>query len=217
LKLKAVKPLTENQEKAFHSYFSDKNLLLYGCAGTGKTYIALHLGLTDVIRGLYKNIVLVRSAVGSRDIGFLPGTIAEKIALYEVPYKDMVADLCQRPGAYDLLKEKDVLSFMSTSFLRGITLDQSVIIIDEVQNMTDHEISSILTRVGEGSRVIICGDFRQNDLSINGKKNQESGMEQLLKTCQRMKSFDLIEFQIKDIVRSGFVREYIIARYFNEK
>ncbi len=215
LKLKHISPLTENQEKVFHEYFNRQNILMYGCAGTGKTYVGLYLALNDLVRGDVKNIVIVRSAVTSRDVGFLPGTLQEKMALYELPYKEMVGDLCQLPNAYEMLKSKDALEFMSTSFMRGLTFDDSVIIIDEVQNLTEHEISSVLTRVGKNSKVIICGDFRQNDLSINFKK-QVSGLDKLLEVCRRMKSFSLIEFQLGDIVRSGFVKEYIIARYLNE-
>lgn len=215
--LKSIKPITKNQEKAFHSFFSEKNLLLYGFAGTGKTYIGLYLALNELIKGNHRKICIVRSAVNSRDIGFLPGTIQEKIALYEVPYREMMKDLLERGDGYDLLKSKHTLEFMTTSFLRGITIDDAVIVVDEVQNMTDHEISSILTRVGQNCRVILCGDFMQDDLKINSRgKNQESGMEILLDTVKRMGCFDCIEFQIEDIVRSGFVKEYIIARHYSK-
>lgn len=215
LKLKNIKPLTDNQDKAFHAYFNGQNLLMYGTAGTGKTYIAMYLALNDVLKGLFDRVIVVRSAVASRDMGFLPGTLAEKLAMFEVPYREMIQDLCQAGNAYDLLKTKDSFEFISTSYLRGITLDNAIIVIDEVQNMTMHEIDSILTRVGENSKVIVCGDFNQNDLSI-GYKKQQSGMDDMVDILRKMKSFELIEFNIEDIVRSGFVREYLLAKYLNE-
>lgn len=211
--IKGVQPLTDNQEDAFHANGSGQNLLLYGVAGTGKTYLASYFALTDLSLGQCKRIIIVRSAVTTRDQGFLPGTLAEKMALYEAPYREVFAELCGgRRDVYDLLKKRDYLEFMSTSFIRGITFDDSLIIVDEVQNLTDHEISSVLTRVGKNSRVILCGDYRQNDLQMTGKKNQVSGMENLLKVARYMSSFSLVEFTIDDIVRSGFVKEYLIAR-----
>ena len=188
-------------------------MLLFGVAGTGKTFLASYFALTDLMLGHIKRIIIVRSAVTTRDQGFLPGSLAEKMALYEAPYREVFAELCGgRRDVYDLLKKRDYLEFMSTSFIRGITFDDALIIVDEVQNLTDHEISSVLTRVGKNTRVVLCGDYRQNDLQMTGKKNQISGMDNLLKIARYMSSFSMIEFTINDIVRSGFVKEYLIAR-----
>jgi phosphate starvation-inducible protein PhoH len=208
-----VSPLTETQDGAFHANGSGKNLFLYGVAGTGKTFLASYFALSDLCRGLAKRIIIVRSAVTTRDQGFLPGTLQEKMALYEAPYREIFAELCGgRRDVYDLLKKRDYLEFMSTSFIRGITFDDAIIIVDEVQNCTDHEINSILTRVGKNTRVILCGDHKQNDLKMTGKKNQESGIANLVQVAKSMRSFSLIEFTINDIVRSGFVKEYLITR-----
>jgi phosphate starvation-inducible protein PhoH len=208
-----ITPLTDNQEAAFHANGSAKNLVLYGVAGTGKTFLASYFALSDLVAGHAKRIIIVRSAVTTRDQGFLPGTLQEKMAMYEAPYREVFAELCGgRRDVYDVLKKKDYLEFMSTSFIRGVTFDDAIIIVDEIQNLTDHEVNSVLTRVGKNTRVILCGDTRQNDLKMTGKKNQETGMPGLLSVARAMNSFALVEFGVKDIVRSGFVKEYIITR-----
>lgn len=211
--LTEIKPLTDTQDTAFHANGSGQHLLLYGVAGTGKTFLASYFALSDLLVGNTKRIIIVRSAVTTRDQGFLPGTLQEKMAMYEAPYREIFAELCGgRRDVYDLLKKREYLEFMSTSFIRGITFDDAVIIVDEVQNCTDHEINSILTRVGKNTRVILCGDHRQDDLKMTGKKNQESGVQNLLKIAKAMPSFSMVEFNVRDIVRSGFVKEYIITR-----
>jgi phosphate starvation-inducible protein PhoH len=211
--IKDVLPLTDNQANAFHANGNGHNLVLYGVAGTGKTFLASYFALQDLKHGHVKRIIIVRSAVTTRDQGFLPGTLQEKMAMYEAPYREIFAELCGgRRDVYDLLKKREYLEFMSTSFIRGITFDDALIIVDESQNCTDHEINSILTRVGKNTRVILCGDHRQDDLKMTGKKNQTSGIDNLIRVANAMDSFSLVEFNVRDIVRSGFVKEYIITR-----
>lgn len=202
LDLQQIEPLTQNQLKAFES---ERNLVLHGVAGTGKTYISCYLAFDDMIKGYYDKLVIVRSAVSTRDIGFLPGNESEKASVYEEPYKDICIELFQRGDAYSLLKAKGLVHFMTTSFIRGVTLRNATIIVDECQNMSFHELDSIITRIGEGCRVIFCGDFRQADLAKNGLRD-------FIRVLKAMDSFDLIDFEIKDIVRSEFVKEYIIAK-----
>jgi phosphate starvation-inducible protein PhoH len=202
LELQEIEPLTQNQLRAFES---DKNMVLHGVAGTGKTFIACYFAFDDMIKGEYDKLVLIRSAVPTRDIGFLPGTEKEKASVYEEPYKDICIELFQRGDAYQILKTKALVHFMTTSFIRGVTLRNATIIIDECQNMSFHELDSIITRVGEGCRVIFCGDFRQADLSKNGLRD-------FIRVLKATEMFDIVDFEIHDIVRSSFVKNYIIAK-----
>ena len=202
LSLAEIEPLTRNQLKAFES---DKSLILHGIAGTGKTFISCYLAFDDMVKGVYNNLVIIRSAVPTRDIGFLPGTEKEKASVYEEPYKEIALELFQRGDAYEILKTKGLVHFMTTSFVRGITLKDAVIMVDECQNMSFHELDSIITRVGNNCRVIFCGDFRQSDLKTNG-------LESFMEILKSMGAFDFIDFEISDIVRSEFVKDYIIAK-----
>ena len=204
LELAEIETLTRNQLRAFES---DKNLVLHGCAGTGKTFISCYLAFDDMTKNQYEKLVIIRSAVPTRDIGFLPGTEKEKSSVYEEPYYDISIDLFARGDAYQILKTKRLVHFMTTSYIRGITLRDAVILIDECQNMSFHELDSIITRVGENCRVIFCGDFSQSDLKQNG-------MKEFFEILVSMNRFDFIEFGVEDIVRSGFVKEYIIAKEY---
>jgi phosphate starvation-inducible PhoH-like protein len=208
--LRKVVPLTPNQQKTFSAYEAGFNLVLHGSPGTGKTYISLYMALKSILEeSCFQKIVIIRSVVSSRDIGFLPGNIKEKIRIYEEPYREICDDLFGRGDGYEILKIKGLIEFTSTSFLRGLTYNNAVIILDEAQNLEQHEINTVMTRVGNNSKMIVCGDFKQTDLVRN---NQNSGLLQLLKIIKHMKSFSTIEFGLSDIVRSGFVREYLLAK-----
>lgn len=212
-----VKPITDNQKKAFDAYKKGKNLFLYGAAGTGKTFISLYLALQETLRNEtpYDTVFMVRSAVPTREIGFLPGDEEDKTALFQVPYQNMVKFMFEQPNEiafnnlYDKLKNQGSMMFLTTSFLRGITLDNAIIIVDECQNLTFHELDTIVTRVGQDSKIIFCGDFFQTDLL---KTSDKSGMVNFMKILEKMDSFENIEFTIGDIVRSGFVKEYLINK-----
>jgi phosphate starvation-inducible protein PhoH and related proteins len=208
LVLNEIEPLTQNQLRAFES---EKHLVLHGVAGTGKTFVACYLAYDDMTQGEYRQLVIIRSAVPTRDMGFLPGTEKEKSAVYEEPYRDIAVELFQRGDAYQILKQKGLVHFMTTSFIRGITLNNSIIFIDECQNMTFHELDSIITRVGKDCRIIFSGDFRQDD--FHNKRGEESGLSNFLNVLEHTGKFDMIDFQIKDIVRSDLVKDYIIAKH----
>ena len=212
-----IEPITENQKKLFESYSQDKHLVAYGTAGTGKTFISLYNALADILDETtpYEKIYLVRSLVSTREIGFLPGDHEDKADIYQIPYKNMVKYMFQMPTDADFemlygnLKAQETIKFWSTSFIRGTTLDNAIIIVDEFQNLNFHELDSIITRVGENSRIIFCGDASQTDLV---KTNDRNGIHDFLNILRKMPSFDIIEFGIDDIVRSGLVKEYIIAK-----
>ena len=212
-----IEPITDNQKKLFDSYTQDKHLVAYGTAGTGKTFISLYNALADILDETtpYEKIYLVRSLVSTREIGFLPGDHEDKADIYQIPYKNMVKYMFQMPSDADFemlygnLKAQDSIKFWSTSFIRGTTLDNAIIIVDEFQNLNFHELDSIITRVGENSRIIFCGDASQTDLV---KTNDRNGIHDFLNILRKMPSFDIIEFGIDDIVRSGLVKEYIIAK-----
>jgi phosphate starvation-inducible PhoH-like protein len=212
--MKQITPITDNQDRLFDSYNQGKNILAIGSAGTGKTYISLYLALKDVMaKNQYKEIIIIRSSVQSREQGHMPGDAKDKMAHFEAPYIDIVNDLFERGDAYQIMKQKNLIRFMSTSFIRGLTFDNALILVDECQNMRWDEIRTIMTRVGEGSKIMLCGDTKQDDLACSKNRLDVSGLRQFKRVIDKMGSncFDTIEFTVDDIVRSGLVREFIIA------
>ena len=217
-----VNPVTDNQKRAFQEYKNNKNLFLYGAAGTGKTFITLYLALQEVLRNetKYDCVYLVRSAVPTREIGFLPGDEEDKTALFQVPYQNMVKFMFEQPNEqafsilYDRLKNQGSMMFLTTSFLRGITLDNAIIIVDECQNLSFHELDTIITRVGMDSKIMFCGDVFQSDLV---KNSEREGLHHFMKILRGMDSFANIEFTLGDIVRSGMVKEYLNIKIKKEQ
>ena len=215
--LVAIKHITDNQKIVFDTWKKGKCQFLFGAAGTGKTFISLYLALKDVmdLKKPFNKVVLVRSLIPTREIGFLPGDEEDKAALYQVPYMNMVQFMYQMPNEqqfntlYDRLKGQGSLFFLSTSFLRGLTFDNSIIIVDECQNLNFHELDTIITRIGQDSKIVFCGDFDQTDLV---RQNERNGLHDFLRILGEMEEFNCLEFTIGDIVRSGFVRSYIINK-----
>ena len=209
--LRTIKPLTTNQQITFEAYRNGYNLMLHGYAGTGKTFCAMYLALEELLTGRsnYDKIVLIRSVVPSRDIGFLPGSIKDKIAVYEEPYKEICDDLFGRGDGFNILKMKGLVQFTTTSFLRGMTFNNAIVIVDETNNMTFQEIDTVMTRLGNESRVVLCGDYRQSDLT---KPHERTGIREFMAITKRINTFRHVEFEKEDIVRSGIVRDYIINK-----
>ena len=215
--LVTIKPITDNQKEIFSTWKKGLNQFLFGAAGTGKTFVSMYLALQEVmdLKKSADKVILVRSLIPTREIGFLPGDEEDKSALYQVPYRNMVQFMFEMPneqafnGLYDKLKSQGSLYFLSTSFLRGLTFDNSIIIVDECQNLNFHELDTIITRVGQDSKIMFCGDFGQTDLIKNNEKN---GLHDFMRILEEMKEFNCTEFTIGDIVRSGFVRSYLINK-----
>ena len=215
--MRDIEPLTDNQKKLFESYKNGKNLVAYGAAGTGKTFITLYNALQEVLDPStpYDKIYIVRSLVATREIGFLPGDHEDKSSLYQIPYKNMVKYMFEMPSDADFqmlygnLKAQDTIDFWSTSFIRGTTLDKAIIIVDEFQNLNYHELDSIMTRVGTDTKIMFCGDATQTDLI---KQNERNGIHDFMRILRVMPSLNIIEFGVEDIVRSGLCKEYLLAK-----
>ena len=212
-----IDPLTDNQRKLFDAYGEGKNIFAYGAAGTGKTFVTMYLALRDVLdpNTPYEKLYIVRSLVATREIGFLPGDHDDKAALYQIPYKNMVKYMFEMPDdpsfemLYGNLKGQETISFWSTSFIRGTTFDNAILLIDECQNLNFHELDSIITRVGENCKIMFCGDATQTDLT---KTYERNGILDFTKILHAMPEFDCIEFGVEDIVRSGLVKSYIVNK-----
>ena len=212
-----IEPLTDNQRKLFESYDAGKHLVAHGVAGSGKTFLCLFKALQDVLSEYtpYEKVYIVRSLVPTREIGFLPGSHEDKASLYQIPYKNMVKYMFQMPSDADFemlygnLKAQETISFWSTSFIRGTTLDNCIIIVDELENLNFHELDSIITRVGENTKILFCGDASQSDLI---RQNEKNGVVDFMKILRQMPSFDIIEFEVADVIRSGLIKEYIITK-----
>jgi len=205
-------PITENQKIAFEAWEDNDNLVLAGTAGTGKTFIALYMALEELLDpkdAFFRRIVIIRSVVPTRDIGFLPGTVDEKKDMYNIPYKNICAELFGDVGAYNKLTTARQIDFESTSFIRGSTFDDSIIIVDEMQNLTFHELDTVITRVGRNSKIIFCGDYKQSDFKFQDEKD---GLFKFIAILEQMKNFSVIQFGWDDIVRSGMVRDYIMTK-----
>ena len=211
LRLQDIEPITDTQTQVFDSYLSGKNLMCHGVAGTGKTFISSYLAIRDILERYddKDTLQIVRSVVPTRDMGFLPGSQKEKSRVYEAPYYNIFGELFGRGDAYEVLKSRNQVQFTTTSFVRGLTFNDSIVIVDECQNMTYHELDSIITRVGENSKIMFCGDASQSDLI---KTNEKNGIIDFMKILRVMPSFDIIEFGIEDVCRSGLVKEYLVAK-----
>ena len=212
-----IEPITDNQKRLFESYSSGKHIVSYGAAGTGKTFIGMYLALQQILdeRSAYDKLYIVRSLVPTREIGFLPGDHDDKAELYQIAYQNMVRYMFKMPDdasfsmLYANLKAQETISFWSTSFLRGTTLDNAIVLVDEMQNLNFHQLDSIITRLGVNTKIIFAGDAAQTDLL---KTNERNGIIDFMKIIQGMDEFEMVEFGIKDIVRSGLVKSYLINK-----
>jgi len=206
-----IEPMTDAQDKALGAYDNGDHLILSGSAGTGKTFLAIAMGIEDVLDpdSDYKRLMIVRSVVPTRDMGFLPGTEQEKTEVYTRPYEGILHELFKVPDAWKKLTEDGTIQFESTSFVRGVSWHDTIVIVDEMQNLTGHELDSVITRLGKNSKIVLCGDYTQTDLE---RSKDKAGIAQFLKIANEMEDFTIVEFGWKDIVRSGIVRDYIMTK-----
>ena len=207
-----IKPITKNQLKAFDSWNEGENLVLAGSAGTGKTFIAMYLALQSSLEQStpYHKVIVVRSIVATRDMGYLPGTIEEKVEPFEAPYKSICLELFDYDNAaYNKLINSHQMEFITTSFVRGTQLNNAIVIVDEMQNLNFHELDSVITRIGQNCRVIFSGDYHQSDFK---DALERDGIQRFLRIVERLKNFSVITFGWDDIVRSGFLRDYIMTK-----
>lgn len=208
--MKSVQPITDAQVRFADAYKAGKNVMAIGSAGTGKTYLAMYHALKDVMqKDKYREVIIIRSAVQTRDQGFMPGGVTDKMAMFEAPYVDIVTDLFEDKSAYGTLKSQGMIRFMSTSFIRGLTFDNAIVIVDEAQSAGYHELATIAQRVGVDSKIIWCGDTKQNDLIKS--KYDVSGLPRFIEVCSKMNSVAKVMFTLNDVVRSGFVKEFLEA------
>ena len=208
--LNTIEPMTGNQDKAFQLWDEGENLILAGSAGTGKTFLALYLALDEMLNEPeYAKIIIVRSVVAVREIGYLPGKLEEKTAVFETPYKMICEELFESNAAYNKMINSHQIQFETTSYIRGKTFDRAIIVVDEMQNLNFHELDSIMTRVGEHCRIIFAGDYLQSDFKSDGERD---GLMKFLNIIERMNQFSMVQFGWDDIVRSGIVRDYIMTK-----
>tara|TARA_R110000822_G_scaffold132788_3_gene270056 strand:+ start:5247 stop:5951 length:705 start_codon:yes stop_codon:yes gene_type:complete len=204
-------PLTKNQEIAYKSWEEGNNIILTGTAGTGKTFMGLYLAMEDMLEqnNSYDQLVIIRSMVPTRDMGFLPGTKEEKEEAFMSPYKNICTELFGDKSSYNKMITSNQIKFESTSYIRGMTFDNTVILVDEMQNLNFHELDSVITRVGKNSKIIFAGDFKQSDFKYNDERD---GIVKFLQIVEQLKNFTVINFGWEDIVRSDFVRDYIMTK-----
>lgn len=214
--MKRINPMTLNQERAFDNYNDGYNLAMIGSAGTGKTFVALYNALKDVLNEEtpYTRLIIVRSAVASREVGHLPGTLEEKTEIYELPYKQVFDELFKRTNQYKHMKDAGVVEFHTTSFIRGLTFDNAIVIFDEAQNSSYEELATVITRMGKESKILICGDTKQNDLHF--KKSDTSGLPKFIQVLNRMESFRSVSFTLDDVVRGEIVKDFLKAEEYIE-
>lgn len=209
--MKKIDPQTENQSSVFDSWDDGDNIVLAGSAGTGKTFLAMYLALESVLTRdtPYHRVIIVRSVVPVRDMGFLPGTLEEKKEVFETPYKSICNELFNDPKSYNKMINNNTIEFTTTSYIRGMTIDNAIIVVDEMQNLNFHELDSVVTRVGENCRIIFSGDYYQSDFT---NESDRQGIQRFLRIVEQLKNFSVITFNWHDIVRSDFLRDYIMTK-----
>lgn len=206
-----IDPMTAHQRDVFDAWRSGDNVAMVGTAGTGKTFLAMYLALEEVMdkSSPFDTVRIIRSVVPTREVGFLPGTLDEKLQAFTGPYRAAAAQLFEDERAYDKLIACDYVTFESTSYIRGISFENSIVIVDEMQNLNFHELDSVITRTGHCSKILFCGDYYQSDFR---NESEKKGINTFLDILEQLKHFTVVNFSWEDIVRSGLVRDYIMTK-----
>lgn len=212
-KNRIVSPKTKNQKIYIEAIRNNDIVFGIGPAGTGKTYLAVAMAVSALVNEQVRSIILTRPAVEAGEkLGFLPGDVAQKVNPYLRPLHDALNDMLGPERSMDLI-EKDVIEIAPLAFMRGRTLSNSFIILDEAQNTTREQMKMFLTRIGFDSRAVITGDITQIDLP--GKNN--SGLLQAQKILHNIKGISFCKFSREDVVRHPLVQKIISAYEKREK
>ena len=212
-KNRPIRPRNQAQLRYANALQSNDILFGIGPAGTGKTYLAMAMAVAAFSRGDVEKIILTRPAVEAGEaLGFLPGDLADKINPYLRPLYDALYDMLDFEKARTYI-EQAIIEIAPIAFMRGRTLNNAFIILDEAQNTTSEQMKMFLTRIGYGSKAIVTGDITQIDLPA-GKK---SGLKEARKILSRIKGIDFSYFTKDDVVRHQLVSDIIDAYEKNKK
>lgn len=216
--MKSITPMTRNQQRVFDLWKDDYSIVLDGFSGVGKSFLSIYLALKDILDAdsVYEKIIIVRSTTSIRSPGFLPGSLEEKNSVFEMPYSQIFDDLFKKKNQYKFMKEAGLVEFHSTAFLRGLSFTNAIVIFDEFQNANYEEIATCIQRIARQSKLILCGDYMQNDLIR--MKNDVSGFKKAIDIINMMPDFRKVSFEIADCVRSEFVKSFLVAEsIYNER
>lgn len=202
-----IKPRTENQKKLVGAFDNNDMIFAVGPAGTGKTYLSIALAVKALKEKTIKKIVLSRPAVEAGEkLGFLPGDMKDKIDPYLQPLYNALEDMLPQAKLQEMM-EKHVIQIAPLAFMRGRTLSDAIVILDEAQNTTCAQIRMFLTRMGWNTKMIITGDMTQIDLP----REQKSGLKEALNILSRIEGIEIVELNRKDIVRHKLVTRIVNA------
>lgn len=204
---KPIKARTPNQQLLVKTFTENDLTFALGPAGTGKTYLAVAMAVRALKNREVRKIILSRPAVEAGEkLGFLPGDMKDKIDPYLQPLYDALEDMIPNAKLKEYMETK-VIQIAPLAFMRGRTLNDAIVVLDEAQNTTTHQIKMFLTRLGMGSKMIVTGDVTQIDLP----RTTASGLIQALKILRNVKGIGRVEFEKKDIVRHHLVQRIVEA------
>ncbi|MBW7937072.1 MAG: PhoH family protein, partial [Flavobacteriales bacterium] len=202
-----IKSRTDNQSKLIEAIRQNDLVFAIGPAGTGKTYIAVAMAVKALKAKEVRRIILTRPAVeAGENLGFLPGDLNEKLSPYLQPLFDALRDMIPAEKL-KMYNESGVIQVAPLAYMRGRTLDNAFVILDEAQNATHNQMKMFLTRMGKSAKFIVTGDITQIDLP----RNQRSGLPESMRLLEKIKGIQFVHFGEKDVVRHDLVRKILNA------